>query len=78
MAISRQLVLSTFMRAIKTQQRHAKSGQSMACLAVIYIAPLNLDQIGACASQRRHIKIIRSDDDRHNYFTLRFMPITNV
>ena len=40
--------------------------QLRAGLAVIYIAPRNLDQIGACASQRRHIKTIRLVDDRRN------------
>ncbi len=38
MIVSRQFVLSTFIRAIKSRQRHAKSGQSKADLAVIYNA----------------------------------------
>jgi hypothetical protein len=51
MVISRQFVLNPFRRAIKTRQSHATLGQSKADLAVIYIAPRNLDQIGAFASQ---------------------------
>ena len=42
--------------------------QSRAGLAVIYIAPRNLDQIGACASDLRNIKTIRSVDDWGNKF----------
>ena len=42
--------------------------QSRAGLAVIYIAPRNLDQIGACASHLRNIKTIRSVDDWRNKF----------
>ena len=42
--------------------------QSRAGLAVIYIAPRNLDQIGACASYLRNTKTIRSVNDRCNEF----------
>jgi|GEM_PF-5395694 len=42
--------------------------QSRAGLAVIYIAPRNLDQIGACASYWKRIKTIRSVSDRRNKF----------
>ena len=37
-------------------------------LAVIYIAPRNLDQIGACASTSRHLKTIPPMIDRCNIF----------
>jgi len=42
--------------------------QSGAGLAVIYIAPRNLDQIGACVSHLRNIKTIRSVDELRNKF----------
>ena len=42
--------------------------QLRAGLAVIYIAPRNLDQIGACISKRIHPKTIHSVNNRRNKF----------